>query len=131
MQSHWRALNYRAATWSIPLEASQNTTAPSTANSRILRPSVVPTASAGCCQDQAQALFPPPFLEGPPRNMARNVGAIEVIEPGAAEVAVGDVEAGRLDDVDRHGEAGGEAQHGAGVLRNVRLVKSKSRHEGS
>jgi hypothetical protein len=56
---------------------------------------------------------------------------VEVIESGPPEIAVGDVEARRLDDVDRHPKAGGEAQHGAGVLRNVRLVKGKTRHEGS
>ena len=54
------------------------------------------------------------------------VERIEVVEPGAAEVAVGDVEAGRLDDVDRDAEARRHAQHGAGVLRDVGLVESKA-----
>ena len=39
--------------------------------------------------------------------------------------AVGQVEAGRLDDVDRDAEAGGEPQHRAGVLRDVGLVEGE------
>jgi hypothetical protein len=56
--------------------------------------------------------------------VARDVERIEVVEPGAAEVAVGDVEPRRLDDVDRNAKAGRHAQHGAGVLRDV-LVRCK------
>ena len=60
--------------------------------------------------------------------MAGDLDPVEVVEAGAAEVAVGDVEAGRLDDVDRNAEAGGEAQERAGVLRDVGLVEGEARH---
>ena len=65
-------------------------------------------------------------LEGAPGRVARHVERVEVVESGAAEVAVGDVEPRRLDDVARDAEAGGHAQHGAGVLRDVGLVESKA-----
>ncbi len=53
-------------------------------------------------ENEAMPTRRPPFLESPPRAVARDLDAVEVIEPGAAEIAVGDVEPGRLDDVDRH-----------------------------
>ena len=48
---------------------------------------------------------------------------VEVIHPGAAEGAVGDREAGRLDDVRLDPEAGAEPENRAGILRNVGLEK--------
>ena len=79
-------------------------------------------------EDETMPVLRPPVLEGSPRTVAGDLDLVEVVEPGAAEVAVGDVEAGRLDDVDRHAEAGREAQHRARILRDVRLIKSEARH---
>ena len=47
----------------------------------------------------------------------------EIVHAGAPEVAVGDVEAGGLDDVDGDAEAGGHAQDSAGVAGDVGLVE--------
>ena len=43
--------------------------------------------------------------------------------PARLSVAVGEVEAGRLDDVDGEAEAGGHAQDGAGVAGDIGLVE--------
>jgi hypothetical protein len=50
----------------------------------------------------------------------------DVVHAGAFQVAVGDVEAGRLDDIDGKAEAGGKAQDRAGVARNIRLIERYS-----
>src|SRR3546814_12988272 len=46
--------------------------------------------------------------------------------PGAPQPRLRPDEAGRLDDVDRHSQASGEAQDGAGVLGNVRLEQDEA-----
>jgi hypothetical protein len=56
--------------------------------------------------------------------MPRERNLVEVVHSGPAEGAVGDREAGRLDDMRRDAEAGGEAQNRAGVLRDVGLEQS-------
>ena len=43
--------------------------------------------------------------------------------PARLQVAVGEIEAGRLDDVDGEAEAGGHAQDRAGVAGDVGLVE--------
>ena len=60
--------------------------------------------------------------------MLDQIGARQIIHSGAFEVAVGEREAGRMDDVDRHAETGAETQDGAGVLRDVRLEKGAVDH---
>ena len=60
--------------------------------------------------------------------MAGDGDLVEVVEARAAQVPVGDVEARRLDDLDGGPEAGGQAQEGAGVLRNVGLVEGEAEH---
>ena len=77
-------------------------------------------------EHEAKAALGAKRLEGAPGRVARHVERVEVVESGAAEVAVGDVEPRRLDDVDRDAEARRQAQHGAGVLRDVGLVESKA-----
>ena len=52
---------------------------------------------------------------------------VEIVHPGAAEGAVGHREAGRLDQMGVHSEAGAEPQNRAGVLRNVGLVERDRR----
>ena len=47
----------------------------------------------------------------------------EIVHAGAPEIAVGEIEAGRLDDVDGDPHAGGEAQDRAGVAGDVWLVE--------
>jgi hypothetical protein len=79
-----------------------------------------------CREHEAKPALGAKRLEGAPGRVARDVEMLKVVEPGAAEVAVGDVEAGRLDDVDLNAKAGRQAQHGAGVLRDVGLVESKA-----
>ncbi len=60
--------------------------------------------------------------------MARHGGPLEIVHAGAAEVAVGGVEAAGLDDVHRHAEAGAHADDGAGVLRDVGLEEREAGH---
>lgn len=55
--------------------------------------------------------------------MAGHGDAGEIIHAGAFQVFVGEHEAGRLDDVDLHAEAGGEPENGAGIAGDVGLVK--------
>jgi len=57
------------------------------------------------------------------RVVARDRHLIEVVHPGAAEGAIRDREARRLDDMHFDSKAGRQAQNRAGVLRNVGLVK--------
>ena len=67
----------------------------------------------------------PPVLERRPRGMPRQRHLVEIVHAGAAEGAVGDREAGRLDDMGRDAEAGAEPQNRAGILRDVGLVKGE------
>ena len=70
----------------------------------------------------------PPRLEGAPGDVPRDRRVVEIIHAGTAQVAVRHVEGRRFDDLHRHAEAGGQAQHGAGVLRDVRLVDGEAGH---
>ena len=56
------------------------------------------------------------------------VHPVEIIHSRAAQVPVRHIEAGGLDDIDRHAKAGSQAQHGAGILRDIRLVDGETRH---
>jgi hypothetical protein len=49
----------------------------------------------------------------------------KIVEAAAAEGSFGEVKAGRVDDMQPHPEAGAEAQHGAGILRDVGLVEGE------
>ena len=49
--------------------------------------------------DQGQPLPPPPVLKGRERRMASESHPVEVVHAGPPERAVGDREAGRLDDM--------------------------------
>ncbi len=62
-----------------------------------------------------------PLLESPPGLVADQADPVEVIHSGAAEIAVADREAGRLDNVRLHIQAGAEPENRSGVLRNVGL----------
>jgi hypothetical protein len=60
--------------------------------------------------------------------VAGDCGALQVVEAGALEMAVGYVEARGLDDLDRDSKAGAKAQDRARVLRDVGLEQRKSWH---
>lgn len=74
-------------------------------------------------QKQAAAPARPPLLEAVEVHVPGKRRHFEVVHAGAPEVAVGEVEAGGLDDVDGDAEAGGQAQDGAGVAGDVGLVE--------
>ena len=57
-----------------------------------------------------------------------SVGLRQIVHAGALQLAVGNVEAGRLDHVDCHAEAGAEAHDRAGVLGYVGLIERKGNH---
>ena len=65
----------------------------------------------------------PPLLEGLKRPVAGEGDLVEIVHAGPAERAIGDREAGRLDDVRFKAQAGAEPENRAGILGNVRLVK--------
>ena len=65
----------------------------------------------------------PPGLECREARVPLDRHLVEIVHPGAAEGAVGDREAGRLDDMGGHAEAGRQAQDGAGVLGDVGLIE--------
>ena len=73
------------------------------------------TSRSACCA--------PPGVEGGPGGMAHDRHLVEVVHSGAAEGAVGDREAGRLDDVGLDPEAGAEPQNRSGILRDIGLVE--------
>lgn len=74
-------------------------------------------------EDEPAALGSPPLLEAIEVDMPGQGRHFEIVHAGPPEVAVGEVEAGRLDDVDREAEAGGHAQDGASVAGDVWLVE--------
>ena len=74
-------------------------------------------------QKQAVTGGPAPFLELGPGIVAPPVELVEVVHPGASEIAVRYRKTRRLDDVRRHAHAGAKPEDGAGVLWNVGLVK--------
>ncbi len=65
-----------------------------------------------------------------PRFVARDMGKREVIEPGAAQPAVGEDEAAGLDDVDSDAKTGAEADQSAGILRDIGLEEGKAHGDG-
>ncbi len=69
------------------------------------------------------ALAAPPLLEAVEVDMPGERRHFEIVHAGPPEVAVGEVETGRLDDVDGDAEAGGEPQDGSRVAGNVGLVE--------
>jgi hypothetical protein len=77
--------------------------------------------TASGCEEKARRfrLRPPPGFERLEALVAAQCHMPEVVEAGTAERPVREVEAGGQDEFDRHGEAGREAQHGAGVLRGA------------
>ena len=74
-------------------------------------------------QHQSQPLAPPPVLEGVKRAVPGDGNGVEVVHAGAAEGAVGDRKAGRLDDMGLDAQAGAEPQNRPGILGNVGLVE--------
>ena len=80
-------------------------------------------------EEQPASLASPPLLEAVEVDMPVQGRHFEIIHAGAPEIAVGEVEAGGLDDVDCEAEAGGHAQDGAGIAGDVGLVKRDA--EGS
>ena len=62
--------------------------------------------------------------------MPVDLDMVEIVHAGAAKMAVGDREAGRLDDRRPDAETGAGAQHGAGVLRDVGLVEREAEGSG-
>jgi hypothetical protein len=74
-------------------------------------------------QQQPALLVQAPFLEAVEVDMPGKGRHFEIVHAGALQVAVGEVEAGRLDDVDGDAEASGHAQDGAGISGNIGLVE--------
>ena len=72
----------------------------------------------------------PPGLERVPGDVPGQVDLVEIVHAGAAEGAVGDRKAGRLDQVRLDPEAGGEPQDRAGILRDVGLVEGDAHGAG-
>ena len=69
------------------------------------------------------------FLEeGVTVRVDLQVGEIVVVQPSALEVGVGEVESEGLDEVKRSARAGGEADSGAGVAGDTRLVEDNMEH---
>ena len=82
---------------------------------------------AGARRQQDQPAAPSRLVDvGLPRPVAHQVRMLEIVHPGAPQMFVGHHEAGRLDEIDRDPETGGEAQYGAGILRNVGLIQSET-----
>jgi hypothetical protein len=80
-------------------------------------------------EEQPASLASPPLLEAVEVDMPGKRRHFEIVHAGTPEIAVGEVEAGGLDDVDGDAEAGGHAQDGAGVAGDVGLVERDA--EGS
>ena len=55
--------------------------------------------------------------------MAAQRSHLQIIHAGAFQGAVGEVEAGRLDDMDDRAETGGKAQDRASISRYIRLIE--------
>ena len=85
---------------------------------------------AGREQDKPAVLAAPPLLEAVEINVAGKGRHFEIVHAGAPEIAVGEIESGRLDDVDRDAEAGGHAQDRAGVAGDVGLVQRDAKAAG-
>ena len=81
-------------------------------------------------EDEPTAAGAPPSLEGAPGDVSLDRDMLEIIHARAAEMAVGDRKAGRLDDVGGHPETGAGAQHRAGVLGDVRLIEREPKRRG-
>jgi hypothetical protein len=60
--------------------------------------------------------------------MTRQLEAVEIIQPGPAQVAVRGIEAGRLDEVDSNPEARGHPHHRPGILGDVGLIQREAKH---
>ena len=54
--------------------------------------------------------------------MSLDLHVRQVVQAGPPQRPVGHVEAGRLDDVHDHAEAGCQAQDRTRILRNIRLI---------
>ncbi len=74
-------------------------------------------------QHDTAALRLPPRLEIQPRGVPSDCHGIEIVHSGTAEGAIGGREPGRLDYMRLDAEAGAQPQNGAGVLRNIGLIK--------
>ena len=74
-------------------------------------------------QNEPPAFAAPPVLEAREVEVAGERRHFEIVHAGPLQRAVGQVEAGRLDDVDGDAEASGHAQDRAGVAGDVGLVE--------
>ena len=78
---------------------------------------------------QAPFFVAPPRIERSERHVIHERYVVDVVEPGAAEAALGRGERCGPDDMHRYAEAGAEPQDGPRVLRNVRFIKGdRQRH---
>lgn len=80
---------------------------------------------AGECEDAFAGHF---FAEGVEVGVDLQVGEVVVVQPGALEVGVGEVESEGLDEMERGARAGGEADGGAGVAGDARLKEDNMEH---
>jgi hypothetical protein len=75
-------------------------------------------------QEHEPAAFgTPPLGEAREVDMPSKPRHFEIVHAGAPQIAIGDIEAGRFDNVDADAETGGHAQYGAGVAGDVGLVE--------
>ncbi len=80
--------------------------------------------------DKTAAIARQPSLKGRLVGVLHACGPVEIVHAGAPQPAVRQRKTGRMDDVDRHGETGAQAQDGAGIGGDVGLVKGKTDHAG-
>src|SRR5690606_23333865 len=74
-------------------------------------------------QREPESVLSPPRIEGSPRGVALDSHLVEIVHPCPAESAVGDREAGRLDQMGGDPQAGAEPENRSRILGNIGLVK--------
>jgi len=60
--------------------------------------------------------------------MAYDLGMLQIIHAGAAELLVVEQESAGLDNVHAHPQAGAQADQGAAILKNIKLIEGESHH---
>ena len=81
----------------------------------------------GRCQHKAATGFISRRLKCFPIEMPRQRGLLNLVHAGSFECAVGQVKAGRLDDVHTKAETGGGSDDRTGVAGNVRLEEGDAK----
>src|SRR4029077_10345596 len=74
-------------------------------------------------QNEPRAAPSQRLLEGGKVRVSHDVDVLQIVEASATQRPVGHVKTRRADDLDGRAQAGRQAQDGAGILWNVRLVE--------